>query len=321
MVEVLTTNSPFLRYLNNPPWIKDISFRVSVHFKAGRIPGHVDREEWGSITYTGALQPTGFVLEPITFPPKGFGPPAMTGMRTVAGLSDSYYWSAYWGGDSLVAERALTLSSTHSDLGGSDKNVGQIAVQAFIKSIEKQRFLGFPNLRTNSIKLRGSSFQARTADGDILIGNVLSVSNDLPLFLRYHGEADSAAITTIHYRYAPNNPVPDYFEITSRATKGETQTNWIEKVEFGVEPSLTKGYAPSMFFTNLDTFDTVIIYSNGNRYQLKSKVGMVALPDGPMPELPHSIISRKMTLGILIFAAVIGWLLLRQVVKREKPKL
>ena len=55
----LTTNSAFVLYLQNPPWIKKIAFRKSQLLVGGKIIRHVDISRWFIESYEAAIQPGG----------------------------------------------------------------------------------------------------------------------------------------------------------------------------------------------------------------------------------------------------------------------
>ena len=73
---LLTTNSPFVLYLQNPPWIKKLVFVENVFNEAGPTPEHITLRAWVNETNVVAIQPSGMYLIRLTPPPPGFGPPA-----------------------------------------------------------------------------------------------------------------------------------------------------------------------------------------------------------------------------------------------------
>src|SRR5690242_17364602 len=70
---LLTTNSPFVRYLQNPPWIKEMRYVQSMYCAAGPAPGKIEEQTWIDDTNCFALQPNGMFYEEYTGSP--FGPP------------------------------------------------------------------------------------------------------------------------------------------------------------------------------------------------------------------------------------------------------
>jgi hypothetical protein len=275
--QTLGTNSPFVIYLQNPPWIKKLKYTRSMLWKEGNIPPKIDKEEWGTATYFGAVQPGGYCYFDQSLVSAPFTDPSKPSSKSIMGMSDDYYWAVTWDGDDPTDRRGLTLGSTHAQLGGSDDNAIDASVNVFKNQLQAIRYYGLPPLQTNSIKLlQNNLFVAVTADGEPLNISVLSSSNNRPYKLCYYAGSVSnqeSLVTCLSYRYDGAQSLPNYFEVEKMvngkpAPNFYPATNWIEQIEYGLDFSASNGYKPSMFFTNIGMFNFITMYSNGTRYLL-----------------------------------------------------
>jgi hypothetical protein len=303
---ILTTNSPFVGYLENPPWIKETTY-VESHFHRVLENGEVKAQFWINMTNRGGIQPSGFFIEELTTPK--YSPV----FKAVRGMSDHYYWSAQT--NSKVGS-SLSLSSRRAGEGESETNLDQIVGEEFREKLQRLRHFGLPALLTNSFRLidRGQ-FKAQTVDGYEVQGKFLGVSNNRPLALRYNFEGATNDIVDIKYAYAPGEELPNYFEyVELRNGKPyhdphsdwlHPVTNWILTLDYGIEEDISNGYTPAMFFSNLTNF-TIVISSNGMRYEAKQS-GKLAPVDTSIPRLPDRE-RRAPLIGALVIFLFVGGL-------------
>ncbi|HET7625318.1 MAG TPA: hypothetical protein VFM25_08630, partial [Verrucomicrobiae bacterium] len=54
---LLTTNSPFVLYMQNPPWIKELIFIKNAFAEGGPVPGQINVKGWVYETNRLAIQP------------------------------------------------------------------------------------------------------------------------------------------------------------------------------------------------------------------------------------------------------------------------
>jgi hypothetical protein len=327
---MLTTNSPFVLYLQNPPWIKKMQFKKSQVLK--KVTGGRNGAKNVIIeTFEGAIQPSGFYFERrqpsipgVTRPHEGIPWPHDPDERGMGGICNDYYWAAYWQGVSPGAVRNLSLDPRHPEEGASDKNTVRDVMGLYLIDLENIRFWGLPELRPNSFELKGDNqFMAVTAKGDLLNGKILTVSDNKPLELTYSLNTGSAS-AVIKYQYGPNQPLPNYFEI-SRTMNGRPvvapQTNWIDRMEYGLAGEIQSGYAPSLFF-DLSKFTHTILWSNGVDYTLGSDGSMIANNHvqrppvlGDMKTERHEL-ARWVMISIIFVSAMAAWATMRRANKQ-----
>jgi hypothetical protein len=284
---LLTTNSPFVLYLQNPPWIKEMVYVESQPWVAHYPPPQIEKKGWDNITNRAAIQPSGIFREMLS--DSSGGPARLPTERIVQGVSDHYYWNAHKDqpGTSISS---LAFSSRRAEEGASEKNINFINYQRTKATIERIRYFGLPPLQTNSFKLAGhDQFEAQTADGYELDGKILTAANDHPLNLTYTLGGSTNDVFAIKYAYKAGEDLPAYFERTELRNGhlyGSPHTNWIESVNFGIDTTVTNGYSPSVFFTNMAIFTHMIMESNGQRYVIGESGDKKLIDETPPPQLP-----------------------------------
>jgi RNA polymerase sigma factor (sigma-70 family) len=273
-VPTLSQQSPFVRYLSDPPWIKKLQFAHG-QFSG---PGFLNTNDpppppaWLVMTNTFGVQPSGSYFMSFSSKP---------GVRSVSGVNDQNYWTAQ--------ERAKWLGITPV---APDATFGVPSIETSRPRMEELRHLGLPGLRPGTFAMHeDGTFTATTLKDELLEGRILKVSNDRPLALTYHVTSDSpnhirqVASGTITYRYASATaPLPENIGLSDQAwaslqllngresTTGAggsllPSTNYILSVEYGLDESISNGYWPSMFFPDVDQYRrTVYMVSNGVDY-------------------------------------------------------
>jgi hypothetical protein len=329
-VEMVDPNSPFVLHLQDPPWIKEIHFRMSQVFAIGKTPGLTETNVCGIESLKAALQPNGMYFERITTAfPKGTPMMRMAKKRGGGGISEDDYWSAFWGGDAPGDMRTITSEPRRPELGASGKNGVHGSMEIQRKQLQMVRFFGFPELRPNSFNLTGQDqFQAVTADDQVMHGKILTVSRGRPLTLKYTipGRPEGS----IAYQYDGDETLPDYFVLVLRQggkfVGGTPRTNWIEHAEYGLDDKNTNGYPAAMVFGDIGRFNHVVVWSNGVDYQVGPK-GRMFVNGHAKPgqqraftgvAMRRSVLGRAFTLFLVFLSAMAAWAVLRQH-KADRP--
>ncbi len=317
---LLTTNSPFVLYLQNPPWIKKLVFVENVFNEAGPTPEHITLRAWVNETNVVAIQPSGMYLIRLTPNPAGFGPPASPKQLVVQGVADSYFWQA------SRDLHYLALSSKLPQAGGTESNNLQRLWKMFLQwDINPVRYFGFPPLRPGSFCLGGSNqFAAVTEDGQDVAGEILSASNNRPTRLKYFIGSDIDNPVSLIYQYGPGDALPNYFvrlDPGNPYPHRRERTNWILTASYGIDTNVQKGYTPAMFFSNSGDFSRILIQSNGERYLVTSN-GLSLVPDKyvPPPFLPHQHSEMVTVVILMIFLAGSGLFVWKVARSREISK-
>jgi hypothetical protein len=270
---VLSTNSPFVRYLSNPPWIKKMQFAHGNYTSPGFLNTNPPAGLiWSVFTNALGVQPSGSYFMMTSTSP---------GIRVVAGVDDQVYWSAW--------EKPRTLEITPVT---PDARVGTPMLESMRPRIEELQYLGLRGLRPGTFAIhKDGSFTATTLKDEPLEGKILKVSNDRPLALTYHFINSDAPVARVEltvnltYQYASTtDPLPASIGRTEKAIvrqRGQNgtemiqendrsafaSTNYILSVEYGLDESISNGYTPSMFFPDVDQYKAqVSMISNGVTY-------------------------------------------------------
>ncbi len=300
--ELLATNSPFVVYLQNAPWIKDMVYVESQFHRAvsGDKPGKSDRTTWINATNHAAIQPSGLFIERLTGSP--FGPKRTPDQRLVHGISDHYDWNAEIDENRIGR---LSLSSKLPSEGASEKNLSTRNSKLVEKLVNRIRHFGLPPLRTNSFRLLDQNqFEAVTDEGFVLSAKIQASSNNNPLALTYILEEITNDVFSITYGYPHGGTLPTYFEyreMRNGRPYGIPTTNRILTVSYGIDESVAKGYSPSAFFTNLAIFTRILIESNGQRFLIKENGQASLIDESPPPPLPGKEKKGKAFTIIIIF--------------------
>lgn len=339
--KLLTTNSPFVVYMQNPPWIKEMQFKKGWSVEVGAA-GKMRMSPPVTATFNASIQPSGFYFERHNPPPvpgfsipndphppaQGLTPPYNPDERGMGGISKDYFWTIYWGGSSTGAERDLNLDPRRLEEGGLDKNETRSLLGLYFIDMENIRFFGLPELRPNSFELlEDNQFKAVTVKGELLNGKILSARDGKPLELAYNVDTEPKGSShSIRYLYGDNQPLPNYFEVgqalNGRAF-GAPQISSIDRMELGLDDKIQGGYSPSMFFPDLGKFNHVIVWSNGVDYTLKPNGGMIANnhmqlpPVFPNSKLERPKLARMVMLTIIFGSAVVAWAVMRRTKGRE----
>lgn len=316
---LLTTNSAFVRYLEAPPWIKNMTFVVNAFWQAGPEPGKETWKGWVETTNRIAVQPSGMYFEPLNPNPTPLAPPTSPTQVDIQGISERYYWQAN------LDEHALSTSPQRADEGGSEDNRLQSLLRLEQEyAIQPVRYFGFPPLRPGSFHLTAQNrFVAVTTGGESLSGEVLDAYDNRPIKLRYSMDNDKNNYVLVTYRYG-SGELPDYFERHQPANRykhARNKTNWILSANYGLDPNIHNGYSPSMFFSNLAIFTHIFLESNGQRYILMPN-GQAKRTSGRYTLLPQlgsvQPQQRNIVRAILIVFLVGSGFFIWKVVRRQR---
>jgi hypothetical protein len=270
----LSPNSPFVRYISNPPWIKKLEYGRGIYTRGPEIlnsNGASQDPIWTVTTNTFAVQPSGMYFTMNS---------SAAGMRLITGVDDKFAW--------VAMEKQKLLRVTTVVPGAS---YGLPLVESGKAQLEESRHLGLRGLRPGTFAMHeNGAFTATTLKNEPLEGSILAVSNDRPLALTYHVpgqpslDFETEVTVNITYQYSSATaPLPasyGYSEIVrsrnrgfygiaaTREQPGSAKlpfTNYILNVEYGLDESITRGYSPSMFLLDVGQYQTNVI-SNGVSY-------------------------------------------------------
>jgi hypothetical protein len=303
----VTTNSPFVIYLANPPWFKHVEYVRSRLFVAATEPGKNETRIWANITNVAAIQPSGGYNEELS--PAPFGKRPSPGDRRVSGVSEEYFWNAGF--------NQILLSPTST--GAVEDDPPRIVVQRILSEIARIQNLGLPAIQSNSFQVyTNNRFEAITATGESLEGRIVSASHNRPLEISYKLSSNPADLITVRYNYrSDEEDIPRYFEYCDRRDGKDfmVYTNWLLSVNYGIDNAISNGYPPQMFFTNMLKFTSVDLWSNSIRYSVgpnarlqpvsASDVGPSELPYQPNKRTAYFVISTLVLVSIAFGVGVI----------------
>ena len=308
---IINSNSPFVRHLFAPPWIKRVDYLLSVHSFSEEMPSGRIHEAWQMMSSEAALQPSGMFIEELT--PNAFAKKRVLEERHVVGIDDKYYWI----GDS--AAKQILLGPVRTERGGSSSNSTQRALNLRMRELNSIRYLGLPPVREGSFSLRGiDEFSALGLDGSEIEGQITSATNGQPLTLTYRG---SVGINrgSVNYKYRSGTAkLPDYFEVelTIPGKPAVRYTNQIQAIEWGLNETIDAGYSPSQFFTNLASFKNALYWSNGVRYAVATNGALVKTdnkePVYPQEEERRHLITAAILVGFLVSGGLILWKIMQK---------
>jgi hypothetical protein len=333
-----TDNSPFVQYMQDPPWIRQMQFRQVFSDKKA-APGQTPEVTAPLLaTYKGAIQPSGlyFVRRLPPPPPGGMtipndpDPPARGKVmpydperRGAGGISKDHYWAVFWEGSSPAAGRELTLDPQSPNKGGSAENQLRVLIQLYDEDMERVRFFGFPALLAHSFTVTESNtFSALTSKKVHISGQFLSATNGRPESLQYtlDNEAkNSFHHLTYHYREKNDTMLPDYFEetrIASGRAFGYPEGCWIDQLDAGMDEKVTAGYEPSLFF-EMKGINHTVLWSNGVDYTVASDGGMIA-NNHVQPSVfagktvRRPALARSVMISIIFLSIMAAWAVLRR---------
>ena len=320
---LLTTNSPFVLYLENPPWIKEMRYVISKFNVAKSASGQILSQGWINTTNRLAIQPSGMFFETLNPNPVPFTEPASPTQLLVLGVSDRYVWQGN------IDSHLFAFSSQIPEDGGSENNHLQIVTKVTQQwDINPVRYFGFPALRNNSFQLVGHDrFEAVTIADEPLAGEIMIASNNQVIQLKYGLKGNTNDYTMVTYKYGAGSELPNYLERKQLRQDGSKYgldlTNWIEGVSYGTDSEIQKGYAYSMFFTNFAVFTQIVLESNGQRYLISQNGGMSSVNErfiSPVFGKGHSRIVTIMFLIIFLAASVVFvWRISQRTENKKQP--
>ncbi len=263
--QLLTTNSPFVLYMENPPWIKKMLLVQSVFTESGPGPGQETMKGWVKYTNRVAVQPSGMYFESLNPNPTPFTEAASPTQRVVLAVCSRYIWQAD------VDSHSFSYSFKSPQLGGSESNLQAMVVKIRMEySINPARYFGLPPLLPGSFRLTDyNHFTATTTKGDPLKGKIQNAVGNRPTRLSYFLGGNTKDSVLLQYRYMLNGELPSYIvrqEPNNRWKYRRNLTNWILSASYGIDLHIQHGYTPDMFFPDLAIFNHFIVSSNGLRY-------------------------------------------------------
>ena len=93
----LTTNSPLVAYLSDPPWLKNFLVVEGILFESGPSIDKIEKRERVNITNRVRIQPNGFFKDQIIPSPSSKQVSSSDQDHAMSGMSDRYYWAgAFW---------------------------------------------------------------------------------------------------------------------------------------------------------------------------------------------------------------------------------
>lgn len=323
----LNTNSAFVSYLRNPPWIKEVRFKRSQFVRVSANATHPKATNlWVIESYQAAMQPSGFYSERLPFPlPPPLSSPHYTNGLGANGTSKNYYWAGFYGGNGADDARVLYLEPQPSEPGASEKNGVHTSLEFYREHLEGIRFLGFPLLRPDSFQIgAGNSFTAVKGNGDRLDGRILEANKNRPTTLVY---TNMGIEVLVKYEYPEGQPLPNSFEIIQNGhgkLAVPPQTNWIDQIEYGLNDSITNGYSPAMLFADMSKFNHIVVWSNGVDYTLGPHGDMFARNHTPPPApmvagvaLKNPSAARWVMMAIIFASCAVAWASIRRAKDRS----
>jgi RNA polymerase sigma factor (sigma-70 family) len=270
----LSPNSPFVRYISNPPWIKKMEYGRGIYTRGPEIlnsNGASQDPIWTVTTNTFAVQPSGMYFTINS---------SSAGTRLITGVDDKFSWVA------MEGPKVLRISPLVPDRGH-----WLPLVEGGKTQLEESRHFGLRPLRPGTFAMHeDGTFTATTVKDEALEGKILAVSNDRPLALTYHVpgqpslDFETEVTVNITYQYSSATaPLPasyGYSEIVRSRNRGNYGiaatreqpwsaispfTNYILNVEYGLDESITRGYSASMFLLDVGQYQTNVV-SNGVVY-------------------------------------------------------
>jgi len=278
----LAANSEFVKYMINPPWIKQMTYAEWRKYVSGGEPGEINSIKWQLDTNLAALQPSGYFEQKLTL---GFLGTSLdkTGAveMNVYGVSEDFYWRAY------SLNHQLMLSPRKESEGACESNNPQLLSSWREDHLEKIRHFGLPALRPNSFNLgNDGGFSATTRDGKSVHGKVLTTDALRPMTLLYSVEGPPIEVFKVSYRYRSTNMLPSYIEVCKAGSKDTPPGDLvsmvsISQVEYGIDPNGSAGYKPSQFYPDMQVFTWIEEWKNGQRYMVNADGGFIEVaPNG-----------------------------------------
>jgi beta-lactamase regulating signal transducer with metallopeptidase domain len=253
----IPANSAFVKYLSDPPWIKQMIFAEWQLDWAADKPGDPETAKWELDTNLAAIQPSGFFEQSLTASPFGEEP----GHKRMCGQFESHFWNSV---DTLSGGQILYRTGTNITRGAGR--------EAYLQQI---RHLGLPALRPNFFKLGDNGeFSSETRKGESLTGRFLKVGASRPLALTYTVGNRTNEVFQVNYGYSSQNELPSYMEISTptvinniRTTR--TQFVSITRIDYGIDPRISTGYRPTQFYADMHTFANIQVFRDEGRFSVE----------------------------------------------------
>jgi hypothetical protein len=274
----LAANSDFVKYMINPPWIRQMTCAEWGKHVTGNSPGDVQSIKWQLGTNLAAIQPSGFFRQNMTLGP--FSDDAQAGQKAITGKSEDRYWRA------IDSYHQLFLSPRRPSEGASESNNPQTLALWAEDHLERIRHLGLPPLRPNSFNLRDDGgFSATTREGTNVSGKILATEAFRPMALSYSVEGAAGDVFKVNYRYHSTNMLPNYIEVRKAGSKDQPQGELIttmvsiSQVEYGLDPNGSTGYDPSQFYPDMQIFTRIQVWKNGERFSVNPNGRLIKIDE------------------------------------------
>jgi hypothetical protein len=194
--------------------------------------------------------------------------PPKPGDEIVYGADAHYFWNLN------DRHEGMGLAPKPPDPGASPSNyVTRLESIVRHKTLDKILYLGLDHLIESRIHWLGpvsfvaSSNDVACGDGQVLAAN----AQGLPLRLGYSTRNDPAKTYVVNYDYAGSGTYLPH-EIALGENEGGRivwrYTNYIDSVEFGLDPQASGGYHASDFLSKSQNLHVVVLSSNGVDYKL-----------------------------------------------------
>lgn len=315
----------FHRFLTNRPPIKRVELSVSLNrwgpSKLVNIEDVRRRIQKPPpppfVPVIGAIQPNGFFLK---FPTgERYGVPIIFGESA----------SAYWNIDPLGVNHAPKDGLP----GASPENNSAILSQWHRRDLDQFLLLGIEDAAAGSITFEtATEFKARsaTAADSTLRGRLELDATGRPVGFKYEstvriGPHDEIRPVRVegHYFYNEDRLFPPFGVVLRRQVGNDPPqflTNYVERLEIGIDETATNGFHPSEFIAPADPPREVHVWSNGLRYRvLASGVRVLDMGVPPPPDLlvqpgSHQAKGRFFVAAGVVIAAVscVWWLARRK---------
>jgi len=302
-------------FLSNPPWIKEIKFRLDRNYQVDVTDERHPKRETGEGIYEAALQPEGYYRKHLDGSPLYDNPPGQTpavrpvipGKETISGASDKFYWRLWEGQDQI------SLVPRDDQSGASSNNWLRGFFNFELADLEKIRRLGLDQLVGAQITwVDKDHFTAISSSRGTAHGAITKYTDDLPETVEYSFDSAKAQVFRVHYAYASGVTFPPHqitVEDIDSTGHQVIHVNYIDQLEAGFDSNAKTGYHPEAFRTQTAPFAHVSLSSNSVLYQVDQRGQMSAVDTSYpgikqfLPPKPHPFIVGLVLMTPTLFFA------------------